>query len=443
MPPKKKEKTASEIQPKTVKDSRTIETMPVSSPPNLPIIVGIGASAGGLEALEAFFKNVPQSTGLAFVIIQHMDPTRKGLMVELIQRSTTLPVAQITDRMQIEADHVYIIPPNQDVSILHGVLHLLDPVSPRGLRLPIDFFLRSLADDQRERSIGVILSGMGSDGTLGLRAIKENAGAVFVQSPSSAKFDSMPVSTIDAGLADIVAPAEELPAKIIAYLQHTPLLVAKPHSVVEDPNQSNLEKIILLLRANSGHDFSLYKKNTLYRRIERRMGLHQLDTLAEYIRYLRSNNQEVELLFKELLIGVTSFFRDPKVWEQLKNDVLPGLMTSRLDSSTLRAWIPACSTGEEAYSLAIVFRESFEQIAPEHHFSVKIFATDLDNDAIEKARLGVYPSNITGDVSEERLKKFFVKAEHGYNIRKNIREIVTFAPQNLVMAPPLSPNLTC
>ena len=430
-----------------VKHSDTAETRPVPATQAMPLIVGIGASAGGLEALELFLKNVPADSGLAFVIVQHLDPTRKGIMVELLQRDTTMPVAQITDRMRVEPDHVYVIPPNRDLSILHGVLHLLEPVSPRGLRLPIDFFLRALAEDQHERSIGVILSGMGSDGALGLRAIKENAGAVFVQSPASAKFDGMPRSAIEAGLADIVAPAEELAGRIIAYLQHVPLLTTKPqpNHNIPDTNQNNLEKIILLLRTTTGHDFSFYKKNTLYRRIERRMGLHQLNKIAEYFSYLRSNSQEVNLLFKELLIGVTGFFRDPEVWEQLKDEVIPALLTAHPKDATLRAWTTACSTGEEAYSLAIIFREALAQIQPTRHYSLQIFATDLDKDAIGKARLGVYPPNVVADVSEDRLQRFFVQEEHGYRVSKDIREMVIFAPQNLVMDPPFTKLdlLTC
>jgi len=401
-------------------------------------IVGLGASAGGLEALEQFLGNVPKACGLGFVVIQHLDPTHKGILVELLQRSTAMPVVQIKDRMRIEPNHVYVIPPNKDLSILHGVLHLLEPAAPRGLRLPIDFFFRSLAADRQEQSVGVILSGMGSDGTLGLRAIKEKAGAVFVQAPASAKFDSMPRMAIDAGLADVVAPAEELPGKIIDYLQHVPLLVRPDHDIVEK-DQSALEKVVILLRAQTSHDFSLYKKNTLYRRIERRMGLHQITKIADYVRYLRENSQESELLFKELLIGVTSFFRDPAVWQQLKDKIIPDFLATRPQGGMLRAWAAGCSTGEEAYSLAMVFKEVLEQVKPATNFSFQIFATDLDKDAIDKARAGVYPANISADVSEERLRRFFIKNDHGgYSVKKEIREMVIFAPQNLVMHPPFT-----
>ena len=400
-------------------------------------IVGIGASAGGLEALELFLKHVPAGSGLSFVIVQHLDPTHKGIMVELLQRVTPMPVVQAKDRLKVAPDRVYVIPPNKDMSILHGVLHLLEPAAPRGLRLPIDFFFRSLADDCQARSIGVILSGMGSDGTLGLRAIKEKAGVVFVQAPASAKFDGMPRSAIAAGLADVVAPAEELPGRIIDYLKHAPL-IATPDPSRESKNQSALEKVFILLRTQTGHDFSLYKKSTIYRRVERRMGLHQIDKIATYVRFLRENPQEIELLFKELLIGVTSFFRDPPAWEQLKDEVIPALLAAQPKGGVLRAWASGCSTGEEAYSLAMVFKEALERVKPAGNFSLQVFATDLDRDAIDRARAGVYPANIAADVSPERLRRFFVQDEHGWRVGKEIRETVVFAPQNVIMDPPFT-----
>ena len=400
-------------------------------------IVGIGASAGGLEALEQFLGHVPAGSGMAFVIVQHLDPTRKGIMPELLQRATGMKVTQIKDRTTVRPDCVYVIPPNKNLSILHGVLHLLKPAAARGLRLPIDFFLRSLAQDQQEHSVGVILSGMGSDGTLGLRAIKEKAGVVLVQEPATAKFDSMPRSAIDAGLADIVAPVDELPEKILAYLQRTPL-IARTEAALEDKTQSALEKAVILLRAHTGSDFSFYKRNTLYRRIERRMGIHQIHKMAAYVRYLQENSQELDLLFKELLIGVTNFFRDPATWEQLRAQAIPTLLASRSPSQALRAWVPGCSTGEEAYSLAIVLKEAVEEVKPKGQFTIQVFATDLDRDAIDKARHGVFPANIAADVSEERLKRFFTKEERGYRVHKEIREMVIFAPQNLIMDPPFT-----
>jgi two-component system, chemotaxis family, CheB/CheR fusion protein len=400
-------------------------------------IIGIGASAGGLEALEHFLSHVPKNSGMAFVIVQHLDPTRKGIMPELLQRATVMKVLQVRDRAVVQPNCVYVIPPNKDMSILHGVLHLLEPVSPRGLRLPIDFFLRSLAQDRQEHSIGVILSGMGSDGTLGLRAIKEKAGMVLVQDPGTAKFDGMPRSAINAGLADIVAPVDDLPGRIIAFLQRTPL-GRSPELAMEDKTQSALEKTIILLRIHTGHDFSLYKQNTFYRRIERRMGIHQIAKIADYVRYLQKNSQELDLLFKELLIGVTSFFRDAAAWEELRKKILPALIAGRPAGHILRAWVPGCSTGEEAYSLAMVFREVVGKTKPQKKMTLQVFATDLDKDAIDKARQGIYPENICADVSPEYMSRFFIKDDHGCRVTNEIREMVIFAPQSLIMDPPFT-----
>ena len=403
--------------------------------PRFPI-VGIGASAGGLEALELFLRGVPAGSGVGFVVVQHLDPTHKGVMPELLQRATKMPVVQAKDRQRVEPGHVYVIPPNRDMSILRGVLHLFEPAAPRGLRLPIDYFFRSLAQDMKELAVGVVLSGMGTDGTLGLRAIKDESGLVLVQEPSTAKFDGMPCSAIDAGLADFVGPAGNLPARLLEYLTHAPL--ARPEPVLPDKSQSSLEKVVLLLRTQTGHDFSQYKKSTLYRRVERRMGIHQIDTISRYVRFLQTNAQELDLLFKEVLIGVTSFFRDPEEWERLRVSVLPALLAGRPPGTQIRAWVPGCSTGEEAYSLAMVFREAAEQSAPLGRYTLQVFATDLNRDAVERARNGVFPSGIAGDISPQRLARFFVKEEGSYRVAREIREMVVFAPQNVVMDPPFT-----
>lgn len=400
-------------------------------------IVGIGASAGGLEALEQFLAGAPDNSGMAYVIVQHLDPTHQGIMAELLQRGTTMKVRQVKDRTKVQPDCVYVIPPNKDMSILRGVLHLLPPVAPRGLRLPIDFFFRSLALDRRERSVGVILSGMGSDGSLGLKAIKEAAGVVLVQDPATAKFDGMPKSAIEAGLADFVAPAQELAGKLIKYVRSNPLLTGKAPDL-ESKALGGLEKAVILLRAHTGHDFSQYKKSTLYRRVERRMGIHQIGKISHYVRFLQENPQELDLLFKELLIGVTSFLRDSEAWEALKDKALPALLAGRPPGAQLRAWTPGCSTGEEAYSLAMVFREAVEKIKGKKKYTLHIFGTDLDHDAIDKARQGVFPANIAADVPSVRLSRFFLKEEAGYRVGKDIREMVTFAPQNVIMDPPFT-----
>jgi two-component system CheB/CheR fusion protein len=396
-------------------------------------IISIGASAGGLEAIELFLSNVSADCGMAFVVIQHLDPHHKDIMCQLLQRMTPLDVQQITDNMLIMPNHVYVLPPGYDVTILNGVLILLARVKPDGLQLPINYFFTSLAADRKERSIAVILSGMGSDGTLGLCSIKDKSGAVFVQTPDNAKFDGMPISAIDTGLVDAVAPADELMNHIVSYVNHVPLKVKNQNN-----NQKDIDKVMVLLRAHTGHDFSLYKKTTINRRVERRMALHQLSSVPDYVRYLRTNPQENELLLKELLIGVTNFFRDHTVWDQLKTEVIPSLLSQQPEGGTLRAWVSACSTGEEAYTLAITFLEAFKEFNATKHFELQIFATDLDIEAVNKARIGIYSNTINADVSQELLDRYFVKIKGGYQIGQQARETVIFAQQNLVMDPPFT-----
>ena len=402
-------------------------------------IVGIGASAGGLEALEQFFSHMPDNMGIAFVVIQHLAPNHEGMMPELLQRTTAMTVLQAQNRMKIKPGCIYVNPPNKELSILRGTLYLLDPVAPRGLRLPIDAFFCSLAEDLRDQSIGILLSGMGSDGMQGLRAIKKKFGLVLVQDPADAKYDSMPRSVIDAGLADIISPAAELPEHVINYLQHPRRdALSSLEPILEDNSLSTLKKIAALLRARTGNDFSLYKKSTVYRRVERRMQLHQLDHIAGYVRYLRENPQEQDLLFKELLIGVTSFFRNPSVWATLKTDAIPALIANYPDGKAIRAWVPACSTGEEAYTLAISFLEAIEQAKPSARYSLQIFATDLDADAIAKARQGFYSIHSVADVSPERLARFFDAENNGYRIKNEICEMIIFAQQNIINDPPFT-----
>ena len=400
-------------------------------------IIGIGASAGGLEALELFLGSVPARNGMAFIVVQHLDPTREGMMVELLKRVTAMPVFQVQEQTAVEPNCVYVIPPNKDMSLFHRELHLFDPTVPRGRRLPIDYLFSSMAEDQGERAIAVILSGMGTDGTLGLKAIKEKGGIALAQEPVSAKFDSMPQSAINTGLVDVVAPAEELFFEAMDYLKHKPLIGGLEQDV-PDKDSNIFEKIIILLRSQTGHDFSHYKKTTVYRRIERRLGIHQIGDLATYIRFLQENPQELQALFKDLLIGVTRFFRDSEVWEQLKEQIISELFITHTSDQPLRAWVPGCSTGEEVYSLAIIFKEALEYAKPAKNFSLQVFATDLDQDAIEKARQGFYSSNITSDVSPERLSRFFIKDEGGYRIGKEIRDMVVFAHHNIIMDPPFT-----
>jgi two-component system, chemotaxis family, CheB/CheR fusion protein len=406
----------------------------LSDTENFPI-AGIGASAGGLEALEHFFSNMSPDSGIAFVVIQHLDPNHKGMLTELLQRYTVMNVVTATNRMKVKPDSIYVIPPNRSMSVVNGILHLSEPVESHGLRLPIDYFFRSLADDRQEKSIGIILSGMGSDGSNGVRAIKEKGGMVLIQDPDSARFNSMPLSAIEAVIPDVIVPANELPEKLMMITRQFPGLVTGSETEKET---SSLEKIILILRSQTGNDFSQYKKTTMYRRIERRMSIHQINKIGLYVTYLQENPYEVDILFKELLIGVTSFFRDELVWERLRDEVIPSLLERLPDRHTIRIWIPACSTGEEAYSLAIVFKEVLRKINSGKILTIQIFATDINSSSIEKARKGIYPSNIVTDVTPGRLDLFFTKSDEQFHINPEVREMVVFAPQNLVRDPPFT-----
>jgi len=406
-------------------------------------IVCIGASAGGLVAFEQFLGNVPENSGMAYIVIQHLDPTQKGMLPELLQRICKMQVSQIKDRMTVKPNNVYVIPPNKSISILKGILYLFDPIETRGLRLPIDFFLHSLADDQREYGVGVILSGMGSDGSAGVHDLKEKNGIVLVQEPSDAKFDSMPRNAMVSSSVDIIAPANELPVKLLEYLKQTDSVISEIDIEIKD--QSALDKIIIILWAHTGNDFSLYKKNTIYRRIERRMNVHKIDKIGAYVGFLQENPKEVDILFRELLIGVTNFFRDPAVWEMLEETVLPEMIKNQQEGTILRAWVVGCSTGQEAYSLAIVFKEALEKNNPHGSVFVQIFATDLDNKAIETARKGLFSDKITTDVSAKRLARFLYATEDGYHINNEIREMVLFAKHNIILHPPFTKIdiLTC
>jgi two-component system, chemotaxis family, CheB/CheR fusion protein len=399
-------------------------------------VVGIGASAGGLEAFEQFFKHMPAGSGMAFVLVPHLDPSRTSMMPELLQRFTRMKVLQARNRARLQPECVYLIPPNKDMTIVNGVLRLTPPVTPHGMRLPIDIFFRSLAEDQRGLAVGIILSGNGTDGTLGLKAIKEEMGMVMVQEIKSAKYDGMPSSAIETGLVDYVLPPDKMPEQLIQYVQR-PFPWATPRTdgaVGKAPD--TLYKMLRVLRTQTGHDLSLYKKNTLCRRIERRMNVHQIEDPTTYLRFLQQNPQEAGMLFKELLIGVTNFFRDSGAFNALARKWLPKLLAGKPAEYTVRAWVPACSTGEEAYSVAIVLREGLDQL--KRSCPVQVFGTDIDERAIESARAGAYPGNIAADVTPERLKRFFVKDGEVFRVRKDIREMAVFAPQNAVKDPPFT-----
>ncbi len=407
--------------------------------PNGFPIVGIGASAGGLAAFEAFFSGMPDSDpGMAFVLVQHLAPDHKSILTELIRRYTRMQVFEVEDGMAVAPNCAYIIPPNRDMAFLNGTLQLLEPSAPRGQRLPIDFFFRSLAQDQSGRAIGVVLSGTGSDGTLGVRAIKGEGGMVMAQNPESTEFDGMPRSAIATGLVDYVLPPAEMPAQLIAYATHA-FGQSRQSATVDTPKtESALKKIFVLLRSQIGHDFSQYKPSTVNRRIERRMAVHQIDAIDSYVRFLQQTPAEVEALFRDLLIGVTNFFRDPEAFKVLEEQVIPRLFDDKPAGSVVRVWSTGCSTGEEAYSIAILLQERMEAL--KQNFTVQLFATDIDSRAIATARTGLYSASIAADLSAERLTRFFTAEAEGtsYRVHKRIRDMLVFSEQDVLKDPPFS-----
>lgn len=402
-------------------------------------IVAFGASAGGLAAFEAFFTNMPLDNvpGIAFILVQHLAPDHKSLLPELIRRHTCMQVFDIEDGMPVHPNCIYIIPPNRDIALLNGALQLLEPSAPRGQRMPIDFFFRSLAQDQHEHAVAIVLSGSGCDGTLGVRAIKSEAGMVMVQQPETAEFDGMPRSAIATDLVDFVLPPEQMPAELLAYVARAQRLPSKVAKADVPLDQDALKKIFVLLRNQVGHDFSQYKPSTVLRRIERRKAVHQIESSADYVHYLQQNPAEVEALFRDLLIGVTNFFRDPEAFQVLEESILPKLVASKASGEAIRIWTAGCSTGEEAYSLAILLQEQREAL--KHNGPVQIFATDIDSRAITIARAGIYPASIATDLTEERLTRFFFQDEDGsYRIHKGIRDLLIFSEQDLIKDPPFS-----
>ncbi len=411
-------------------------TLPSVEPdPSSPVYyVGVGASAGGLEALEAFFSPLALDSGLAFIVIQHLSPDYKSMMVELLSKRTGMPVRRAEEGMRVEANSVCLIPPKKNLSIFHGKLLLSESDHSRGLNLPIDVFLRSLADDQAEKAIGVILSGTGSDGVRGIRAIKEAGGMVMVQSEESAKFDGMPRAAIATGLADFILPPDEMPAKLMSFARHPyAAKVDRPQTLLSD--EDRLTRIFALLRERTRVDFTFYKPSTVVRRIERRMTVNQIHDLRDYVKFMEAYSGEVMTLYRDLLIGVTSFFRDREVFDELEAQYLPALF-ERVGGTEIRFWVAGCSTGEEAYSLAMLSREVLEKL--DKSIEIKIFATDLDRDAILRASNGLYPESIAADLSSKLLSKYFHRREEHYQIDRSIREMVVFAQHNLIKDPPFT-----
>jgi two-component system CheB/CheR fusion protein len=402
------------------------------------LIVGLGASAGGIAAFEAFFSAMPADSGMAFVLVQHLSPDHHSILAELIQHKTSMPVFQVKDGTEVKNNCVYVIPPNRDLALLNGRLQLLVPVNPRGHPLAIDLFFKSLAQDQRERAIGIVLSGTGSDGTLGLQAIKNEGGMIMAQSSESSEYKGMPNCAISTGLVDFVLPPAEMPAALISYAAHAFESVRKHASVPTSKAETALQKIFVLLRAQTSHDFSQYKSSTIRRRIERRMAVQQIDALDHYVKYLQQTPAEVDALFRDLLIGVTQFFRDSLAYAALEQQIIAKLFDNKPAGGEIRVWSAGCASGEEAYSIAILLQECLEK--RNQPYSVKVFGSDIDSLAIAKARAGLYPTGIAADISPQRLGRFFTAEPDGsgYRINKTIRDLVVFAEQDVIKDPPFS-----
>ncbi len=399
-------------------------------------IVGIGASAGGLEAFEEFFTQMPADSGMAFIVVPHQHPGHASLLPSLLQKCTPMAVLEVKEGMTVKPNTVSLSLAGMNLAILNGTLHVMEVDSQVRVPLPIDYFFRSLAEDQKHQAIGIVLSGTGSDGTLGLKAIKGESGMTIAQEPQSAKYGGMPQSAIATGIIDYVCPPEDMPQQLLAYVKGPYLTPSPSPQPPETETSQILQKIFVLLRDRTGNDFSLYKTNTLRRRIERRMNVHQIESPKQYLRYLSVNPHELDALFQEILIGVTSFFRDPAAFDVLAKEGLPFLLDSKRDGDCVRVWVPGCATGEEAYSLAILIRE---YMASRHiRLQVQIFGTDLDAQAIDIARKGLYPAGIANDLAPERMKRFFDQEDHSFRVKKEIRDMVIFALHNLLADPPFT-----
>ena len=399
-------------------------------------VVGLGASAGGLDAFRRLLAALPAGTGMAFILIQHLDPTHASMMVDLLAGHTRMKVQQAADGMPLEPEHVYLIPPGAYLSIQAGALCLSEPRERHGARLPFDFFLRSLAEELGERAICVILSGTGGDGSLGLKAVKEKGGLVIAQDPDEAEYDGMPRSAIMTGAVDLVLPVAKIPEILAKYGRQLVRNGRRKGPAADDHPPDRLAEIIYLLRTKTSHDFALYKPGTLLRRIERRMALAAVDDSGRYLDMLRRDSGELDLLAKDLLINVTSFFRDPKAFEFLAKEVIPDLVHRQPSDRPLRIWAAGCSTGEETYSLAMLFLE--EIAAAKRNINLQVFASDVDEDAVALAREGRYPEAIAADVSLERLARFFTQEEHSYRVMPELRGVVVFTVQDVLADPPFS-----
>ena len=401
------------------------------------LIAAIGASAGGVEAFTELIRNLPGDTGMAFVLIQHLDPTHHSILTELLARQTEMPVKEVTDGMRLEPNHVYVIPPNATMSLSNHTLRIGPRGEVRGVHMPIDHFMRALAEEQGNSAIGVILSGSGTDGTLGLAEIQAQGGVTFAQDEHTAKYDSMPRSAVGHGCVDYILPPKGI-ARELARISRHPYVRrdgAEP-AEVRPTDHAGLNMIFQLLRRSTGVDFTHYRQTTILRRIQRRMVVHKIERLAEYLRYIQTNPSEIKALYQDMLINVTSFFRNPGVFEAMKTQVFAKILKERGPETAIRIWTPGCASGEETYSIAIALLEHLSDKASEH--TIQFFGTDVSESSVAKARAGVYPENIQGDVSAERLRRFFTKTEGGYRISKTIRDMCIFAQHNVLSDPPFS-----
>ena len=400
-----------------------------SSDSIFPIVV-LGSSAGGLEANEAFFKNVTSDSDMAYIVISHLEPHHVSLLAEIISKTSTIKAVQAEDGMVVCKNNIYVIPPGKNMIITDGTLHLSDRGSEQEPFLPIDHFFRSLAEDRREDAIAVILSGNASDGSLGIKAIHSNLGMIMVQSPENAKYNSMPRSAIETGLVDYILPPNEMPGMIMRYVRAK---IRSPKVELVGASDA-VQKILSIVKNGTGHDLSLYKKSTINRRIVRRMSVHQLQNKEQYSAYLKANPQETNLLLKDMLIEVTNFFRNPETFESLKETLKKTFFLPNSQKDELRVWVTGCSTGEEVYSIGIILKELIDETGKSLH--IQMFGSDINMDAIETARKGVFPLEITEDVDAKRLDKYFIRQENGYKVKKEIREMVVFAPHDVIRDPP-------
>lgn len=416
------------------KSEPNTDTAAIKPAPGEFLITGLGASAGGIQALKDFFEHVPERSGIAYVVILHLLPDHDSKLAEVLQTTTTMPVKQVKEKVKVEPDHVYVVPPDQHLTMVDGSIVVSPNTQIEDRRAPVDIFFRTLAEEHGSRAVAVVLSGTGANGSMGLKRIKERGGAAFVQNPREAEFNEMPRNSIATGLVDEVLNVAQIPAKIIGY-QNSIGKIQIFEEAEQRPQQQQqaLREIFAEIRVNTGHDFSNYKRPTLLRRIERRINIHNLPDLPSYVTYMRENPAEITALLKDLLISVTNFFRDKKAFEVIENEVLPVLLKGKTGETQLRIWVAGCATGEEAYSLAILCAEKLSGIID--GAKVQIFATDIDEMAIGQAREGLYTINDLADVSPERLRRFFIKEGEEYRIRREIRETVLFAVHNFLKDP--------